>query len=220
MLDRLRGGQQASAQSWRALIFFDDLGALFRDADDGCASFALRLLLDDGKHLLQALDRAFGFGAVIFERGLEILALRSLCHLRQSGKDFLLREVDVLQGIVKQIVKCLRLFGQTGPSSAGLPASCQSLVRIFSSSGCAIGARPLLMTHRNSNSLQRVPICRAKNGRAPARRARLCLRAVSAKGGDPCRSKRGVAPAPPSRLRKPREDRGPVTASPCSSPQG
>ena len=50
-------------------------------------------------------------GVAELEGGLQIVRLGGLGQLRQSGEDFLFREVDVLQRVVKQVVECLRFLG-------------------------------------------------------------------------------------------------------------
>ena len=47
---------------------------------------------------------------VLFECGLQLLALGGLGHFRQGGQDLLLGEVDVFQSVMKQFVQLLRLF--------------------------------------------------------------------------------------------------------------
>ena len=47
--------------------------------------------------------------SMLFERRRQILGLRSLGHLGQRRQDFLLREVDVLERVVEQVVQGLRL---------------------------------------------------------------------------------------------------------------
>ena len=96
MFDRLCGAEKTSVQSGRSFVLFDNLCTFVRDADDSCTGLALRFLLDNSKHLLKALDLAFGLGVVLLKCGLELLALRSLCHFRQCREDLLLREVDLL----------------------------------------------------------------------------------------------------------------------------
>ena len=51
-----------------------------------------------------------GLALMLLERGPEVFRLRRLCHLGQRGQDFLFGEVDVLQRVEKEVLKCL-VFG-------------------------------------------------------------------------------------------------------------
>ena len=59
-----------------------------------------------------------GLGLVLFERGFEILRLRRLRHLRQGAQDFVLGEIDVLEGVVKEFLQVF--FAGYGRCSSGL----------------------------------------------------------------------------------------------------
>ena len=61
----------------------------------------LRLLVDGRENLLQARDVPLGLGFVLGEGSLELRQLRGFLHFGKGGKDFLLREVDVLQRVVE-----------------------------------------------------------------------------------------------------------------------
>jgi hypothetical protein len=40
---------------------------------------------------------------MLFERGFQIMGLRRFRHFRQRAEDFLLGEINILRGIVKQL---------------------------------------------------------------------------------------------------------------------
>ncbi len=65
------------------------------------------LLADDLEDLFEPLNLAFGLPLVLLEGRPQLIGVRGLRHLRQSSEDFLFREVDVLERIVKQILQCL-----------------------------------------------------------------------------------------------------------------
>lgn len=72
---------------------------------DGIARLALRLGIDGAEYLLQAGDVRLGLAMVLLECGLQFRIARSLRHLRKRAQDLLLGEVDVLQGVAKQLVQ-------------------------------------------------------------------------------------------------------------------
>jgi len=83
------------------LYSFAICSPLFDSAQDGVAGLALWLCIDGAEHLLQARNVSFGLGAMFLERGLQTPVMRGLRHLRQGAQDLLLREVNVLQRVVK-----------------------------------------------------------------------------------------------------------------------
>src|SRR6476469_5621346 len=84
VLDGLGGSEQPGIKGGRSLVLLHDFRTFVGDANDGSAGLALRLLVDDGEHLLQPIDLSFGFDAVLLECFLELLVLSGLCHLGQS----------------------------------------------------------------------------------------------------------------------------------------
>jgi len=72
------------------------------------------LLVDSREHLLEASNLLFRLSFVLFERGPELFALRRLRHLRQRRQDFLLREINILQRVMEQIVKRLSFLRHRG----------------------------------------------------------------------------------------------------------
>ena len=109
MLDCLRGGEKTGVKGGRALVLVHDLLALFDDSHDGIAGLALWGFVDRGEHLFQPLDLTLGFRQVLLEGRLEFGGFRRLGHLRQRGQNLLLREIDVLQRVEKQVFQTLSL---------------------------------------------------------------------------------------------------------------
>src|SRR5947209_2704367 len=73
-----------------------------------------RLLLDDCEFLLEALDLTFRLASVLRNRGLELFALGGFCHFRQGRENFLLRKVDLLQRVMKELIELLRFLRHVG----------------------------------------------------------------------------------------------------------
>ena len=110
MFDRLRRRKKTGVESWRAFIFLHDFRAFVGDADDGVAGLGLRLLVDGREDLFEPSDVAFGLSLVLGKRPFELGRLRRLLHLGEGGEDFLLREIDVLQRVVEQLIEFLWLL--------------------------------------------------------------------------------------------------------------
>src|SRR6185295_365473 len=110
MFDRLRGSEQAGVERGRTLELFDDLLPLLDHAVDRRTLFALRLFVDELKHLVEARDLFFGLAAMLVESGLQVRVLGSLGHFRQGRENFLFGVIDIPQGFVEQFVKLLRFF--------------------------------------------------------------------------------------------------------------
>ena len=115
MFDGLSRCEQASVEGRRALIFLHDLGTLLGDTHNRRAGFTLRLLFDDRENLLEAIDLSLSLRMMLLKGGFQLLVLSRLRHLRQSRQNLLLREIDVLQGVVKQVIEIFRFFGQLDP---------------------------------------------------------------------------------------------------------
>jgi hypothetical protein len=73
-------GEQPGVECRRTLVFLHDLRAFISDADNRGAGFCLRLLLNDGEHLFQTLNLAFGLTAMLFEGSPQFLILGSFRH--------------------------------------------------------------------------------------------------------------------------------------------
>jgi hypothetical protein len=95
MLHGLGRGQQTGTE------FRGDVLALFDDAVDGRAFFALRFLFQKLEDLFEPRDLFLGFGLMFFEGGFQIRVLRGFCHLGQGREDLLLRIENVLERIMK-----------------------------------------------------------------------------------------------------------------------
>src|SRR5689334_7802497 len=76
----------------------------------GIAGLALRSLANRLEDLLKPLHLLLGLAFVLSEGGFEVLRLCRLCHLGQRGQNFLLGEVDVLQRVPEEVLKCF-VFG-------------------------------------------------------------------------------------------------------------
>ena len=57
--------------------------------------------------MLQTVNLSLGLDAVFLEGRLQLLVMSGFCQLGQSGEDLLFREIDVLQRVVKQVIKPL-----------------------------------------------------------------------------------------------------------------
>jgi len=105
----LRCGKQPRVVRRHVLVFVHDLLAFLGDAHDGVTGLALRLLVDLREYLLQAVDLALGLAEVFFEGSFKSGMLGGLRHFRQAREDLLLREIDILEGVVKQVFELLHL---------------------------------------------------------------------------------------------------------------
>jgi hypothetical protein len=83
------------------------VGPLFCNAVNRRAGFAPRRLADDFEHAIKALYLAFGFTLMLNKGRPEFFRLRGLGHLRQCLQDLVFSEIDVLQGLVKEVFKLL-----------------------------------------------------------------------------------------------------------------
>jgi hypothetical protein len=73
----------------------------------GLAGLAASRLAQQFENLLQTLDLALGFLAVLQEASLALFRLRSTRHLRKSLQDLLFGKIDVLERIKEQVGQSL-----------------------------------------------------------------------------------------------------------------
>ena len=67
----------------------------------------MRLLVQEGEDVVQALDLLFGLRSMSFERLPQLRGLSCLSHLGQRLENLVLGEVDILQGVKEETLKVL-----------------------------------------------------------------------------------------------------------------
>ncbi|SCM77066.1 hypothetical protein KL86PLE_40871 [uncultured Pleomorphomonas sp.] len=113
VLDRLGGGDQAGVDGLRAGKFLEHFLAFLDDALDGRTGLAACRLADQFEHLLQALDLHLGLLTMFLEGGPQLGRLGATRHFRQCLQDLALGVIDVLEHVLKKIVKRFGLHGFT-----------------------------------------------------------------------------------------------------------
>src|SRR4029453_10829355 len=98
----------------------------------------------NGEDPLKPFDLDFGLVAVLFERRAQFLVLSCLGHFREGGQNLLLREIDVLQRIVKKLVYRLRFFSHRSSPLKAVSATFTSRktptpVGVSDLGGCLVG---------------------------------------------------------------------------------
>jgi hypothetical protein len=110
MLDRLRGSEKTGVEGGGALEIRHHLQAFVDHSVNSVAGLAFCRAINSAKNPLEPMDLALGFSFVLLERTLQILRLRSLRHLRKRLHDLVFGVIDVLQGLVEEIIEPLVLF--------------------------------------------------------------------------------------------------------------
>src|SRR3954468_14439232 len=126
MFDGLCRRQQPSIERRHSLEVFHDLGAFIRNAVDGFARLAARRLADDAKHLIEPLYLTLRFPQMLVEGARQLPGLGGFRHFRQRLDDLVLREINVLQRLMKEIAQ--RLLRFAGPACAGSPGTAGSFL--------------------------------------------------------------------------------------------
>jgi hypothetical protein len=108
---RLSRRKQPGIERGGTFVFGHDLRAFIGNANDRGAGLSLRLLVDDAEYLFEPLYLAFGLTAMLFEGRLQLFILGSFRHFWQCREYLLFREIDVFQGVVKQLIELLGFFG-------------------------------------------------------------------------------------------------------------
>src|SRR4026208_1988010 len=107
MLDRLRRRQQTGIERRLTLEFLHDLLAFGDDAHDGITGLPTRRLVQLLEDLFKSGHVLLRLPVVLLESGAKLAGLRRLGYFRESGKDLLFREIDVLKRVVKQFLQVL-----------------------------------------------------------------------------------------------------------------
>ena len=84
------------------------VGPLFCNAVNRRAGFAPRRLADNLEHAVKALHLPLCLTFMLCESGLKVPRLRGLGHLWQGLQDLVLSEIDILECLMKEILKFLR----------------------------------------------------------------------------------------------------------------
>ena len=86
-------------------MVLDRLGCREKTSLQGGRALELRSI---SSNTFQPRDVFFGLSFALFECGFELFRLRGLGHFGQGAEDFLFREIDVVEGLVKQVLQVLR----------------------------------------------------------------------------------------------------------------
>jgi hypothetical protein len=113
MLDRLSRGDETGIEGRAVGIVLHHSLAFLQNAEDCVAGLVAGRLADHLEDVAQALDMAFGLGAMSLEGLLEFGRLCRLRHLRQRLQDLLLGIIDVLEHVIEHVVEGFG-FGRHG----------------------------------------------------------------------------------------------------------
>src|SRR3569623_2308399 len=105
VLDCLGGGKKAGSEGGSALVFRHDLLAFIQNAHVRFTGLATGSFPDLLEYCLEPFDLAFSFLQMLLECRAQFVALGDFRHLRQRAHDLLLGEIDVFEGLVKQVAQ-------------------------------------------------------------------------------------------------------------------
>jgi hypothetical protein len=103
MFDGLPRGGETGVERTFSLVFLHDLLGLVDNAQDRFTGLAARRLAELFEDLLEAFDVSFRFLTMSLESFPQLGRGSGFRHFGQCPKDLLFGEIDVFQGILKEV---------------------------------------------------------------------------------------------------------------------